>query len=282
MKVPEFPESREILLEDKPLFDSIFAARPPELSAYTFTNIFAWRRPHGYGLSRIGESTILCRRKEEAWFCLEPLGTADIRPVIEEAYRRVGGDSLEFERIQAATAEQFTGDPSYEVTHDRDNSDYLYLTSDLIDLPGRKFDGKRNFMKRFKSQADYEYVRLSHLTMDECHRFSDYWCEERECHMIEGLREEYIAVYEMLSNSEALGIVGGALRVEGEVVAFSLGEALNPETFVVHVEKADSKFDGVYQTINHALPMRPRLHIRQPRAGPRHRACARRKSRTRR
>ena len=54
----------------------------------------------------------------------------------------------------------------------------------------------------------------------------------------------------MLSHFQELGIVGGAIVIEGKIVAFSLGEALNPETLVVHVEKADSKFRGIYQVIN--------------------------------
>jgi hypothetical protein len=38
--------------------------------------------------------------------------------------------------------------------------------------------------------------------------------------------------------------------VEGKVEAFSRGELLNPETVVIHSEKAKVAFPGLYQAIN--------------------------------
>ena len=49
---------------------------------------------------------------------------------------------------------------------------------------------------------------------------------------------------------EELGLTGGAIRVGGQIVAFSLGELLNNETVLVHFEKADTDFNGIYQVIN--------------------------------
>ena len=54
----------------------------------------------------------------------------------------------------------------------------------------------------------------------------------------------------MLSNFTSLQIVGGAIKMLGRVVAFALGEKLNPQTMVVHVEKATPGIDGLYQLIN--------------------------------
>ena len=49
---------------------------------------------------------------------------------------------------------------------------------------------------------------------------------------------------------EELGMRGGLLRAEGRVVAFSIGEALNEDTVVVHVEKAFADVPGAYPMIN--------------------------------
>jgi hypothetical protein len=45
-------------------------------------------------------------------------------------------------------------------------------------------------------------------------------------------------------------VIGGAIRVNGRVVAFSLGEALTDDIFVVHVEKAFADITGAYAIIN--------------------------------
>ena len=45
-------------------------------------------------------------------------------------------------------------------------------------------------------------------------------------------------------------MVGGATRVNGEIIAITLGERLTEDTFVVHFEKAFSEIQGAYPIIN--------------------------------
>ena len=49
---------------------------------------------------------------------------------------------------------------------------------------------------------------------------------------------------------EELELTGGVLRVDGEVVAFTIGEPLCGDTFVVHIEKALSRVPEAYAMIN--------------------------------
>ncbi len=255
MSIPEFPESRELKLEDKPLFDAIFAADPPELSAYTFTNIFAWRESYDTRLSRIGDCLLVHYNRDGRNVCLAPLGTDRAREVIEEAFSRTGNVPVEFAYLPTAVVESFRRDKRYEIKPDRDNWDYLYESSDLIDLPGRRYDGKRNWLARAKS-GSYEYVVMDGKTAAECHEFAERWCEDRNCEEVDGLRREKCAVFQMLTNFDGLGISGGMIRINGDIVAFSLGEALNPETIVIHVEKADANIEGLYQLINNEFCIR--------------------------
>jgi len=246
--IPEFPQSRPITLGDKLLFDSLFSARPPDISAYTFTNIFAWSGVRNTEISKVGDHIVLAEQHDGHITCLEPLGPGPSVPVIEEAFGRYDMQ-IAFERVSAATAAEIK-DSSLVVEPDRDNWDYLYSAEDLIDLAGRKYDGKRNMIARAKSLNDYEYAKLDGRSAMECEEFAEYWCEDRQCEKIDGLRKESCAIYRMLSNFESLGIVGGAIRANGAIVAFTLGEALNPETLVIHVEKADTRIEGLYQLIN--------------------------------
>ncbi len=246
--VPEFPQYREIALSDKPLFDEALARMRPEISAYNFTNIFAWREVHKARVSRLMDALVVTYHEKAPTLCLEPIGAADPVAVIGEIVSRDPG--IRFGYLSRGTAEQFFGSPAFKVELDRDNSDYVYLASDLIDLPGRKFDAKRNFVNGLRAQTSYDYQELCAENVMGCHGFAEEWCEERTCDEDEGLSRERCAVYQMLSHFEELGIVGGAIVIEGKIVAFSIGEALNPDTLVVHVEKADSKVRGIYQLIN--------------------------------
>lgn len=249
IEIPEFPEAREITLDDKPLIDSLLAAKRPEISAYTFTNMFAWREQHGVRISRIGDRIVAHYNHGGVRTCLEPLGEGAGEAEVREVFSRADG-RIEFGYVHAQLASGLRGDDSLLVTQDRDNEDYIYLSQDLIHLTGRKYDAKRNFINRFSGRYDYEYLCIKPELALECFRFAEEWCEDRSCEKVEGMLKEHCAVYQMLMNFGALGIVGGAIRVEGRIVAFALGERVNPDTLVVHVEKADSSMEGLYQVIN--------------------------------
>ena len=45
-------------------------------------------------------------------------------------------------------------------------------------------------------------------------------------------------------------LVGGILKVDGEIIAFTLGEPVCSDTFVVHIEKAFAEIQGAYPMIN--------------------------------
>ena len=49
---------------------------------------------------------------------------------------------------------------------------------------------------------------------------------------------------------ETLGFREGVILINEKVEAFDLEEQLNPQTAVIHVEKANPVFDGLYQLIN--------------------------------
>lgn len=54
----------------------------------------------------------------------------------------------------------------------------------------------------------------------------------------------------IFENFTLLNIKGGLLKIENKVIAYTLGEELTKDMFVIHVEKADEEYSGSYQAIN--------------------------------
>ena len=65
-----------------------------------------------------------------------------------------------------------------------------------------------------------------------------------------GLSNEEKVLEIFAENYEKLGLKGGLLRIDGEIVAFTFGERLNSNTFVTHYEKAYPSVRGAYPMIN--------------------------------
>ncbi len=252
--LPVFPQTRPLERKDKPLFDDLFRRFPPRLSEYTFTNLFAWRKAYRFAVSRLEGCVLLVCQKDDSWRVFDPLGPAQQKfDTMRRCCDAAPVSRLEFCRIPEATARLFSHKEGWSVREDRDNFDYLYRTEDLIGLKGKGYDGKRNFIKRFKESVVFQYRPLTADGVKDCLYFEEEWCLARDCQPVEGLLTEKEALEEILQNFEFLGVVGGIFEVGGRVEAVTLGEALSPETFVVHVEKANGALIGIYQAINQAF-----------------------------
>ena len=61
---------------------------------------------------------------------------------------------------------------------------------------------------------------------------------------------KYDAIIESFGHFAELDYLGGAIRIAGKVQAFTIGEMMNADTVVVHIEKADPAITGLYPMIN--------------------------------
>lgn len=136
----------------------------------------------------------------------------------------------------------------YILAPDRKNWDYIYLTKDLIELKGRKYQQKRNHINKFKQVYDYSYGPLTQEYIDDCIRTFEAWAADKG--ESPSVHEERLALMEALQNLDVLPLTGGVLKVNGRVEAFSLGSLLNRETALIHFEKANQELSGIYSVIN--------------------------------
>lgn len=144
--------------------------------------------------------------------------------------------------------ERFTD--CYTIEEHRDAFDYLYLQSDLAELPGQRYHAKRNHIHAFEKQFEWEYRPLTEETREDFLLCADRWYEENEDRMDRFLRCEQKGIAAMMRHRETLGIRGGAIYVKGQVVAFTMGSPLNGEVMDIHVEKALRDYAGGYALIN--------------------------------
>ena len=148
------------------------------------------------------------------------------------------------EKIEAECGACF----SYEEV--RDYEDYVYETEKMISLAGKPYHSKRNFISRFTSRYDYEYVPLSQENIGICRPVMEKWFAEHPQFQNQ-VYDEKGAMLELIDNFDALEIQGGAIVVDGQVAAFSFGELLEPDMAHILIEKGDTSFPGIYPVMNH-------------------------------
>lgn len=252
----------DITIDKKEYLDKFLLRRISVNSEFSFTNLFMWRKSYDMKYTVIDDMLcILPKHADGPRSATFPIGFVnsdgsekDITNVINQLisfFESCGHEPLirlYDERAVEKLVETFPD--RFIITEDRGSFDYVYKISDLIELPGKKYHSKRNHLNRFKNTyPNFEYSRLTSDNAQECLDLFDSWKNSKDVEA-EGLDEEREAVAELLRNFDKLNIIGGCLRVDGKMIAFSFGEALNHDTVVIHLEHADTSYTGVFPAIN--------------------------------
>ncbi len=137
----------------------------------------------------------------------------------------------------------------YKIEYQRDEADYLYEWETLAYLKGKKLHGKRNHINRFlENYPDYKYELIDDENYKECIELTRSWKENNEVDDTAAYETDILKF--ALKNREVLGLNGALIRVNNRVIAFTLGEPLKEDTYVVHFEKAYADVQGAYAMIN--------------------------------
>jgi len=243
-----------IKLEDRPILHPIVSQIPYQLCNYTFANMIIWGSTYSPAYAIIdGMLVIISQPKEKQYFNF-PLGNGNTKQVIDKLMQYAREKEISFKMINITEEmktflEKYYPDKfSYSLSVDY--SDYLYDTQDLLLLQGKKYQSKRNHINKFKKLYNYQYNNMTQEDIPECKEMHKQWvlthCKEGNI----GLENETCATMKALQLFDKLGLKGGVLRVDGKVVAFTLGQAINDSTFDVCVEKALSEYEGAYSFIN--------------------------------
>ena len=237
---------RPLTLDDR-LFVSEYLRRfPPKISELTFTNLFAWRHTRPVWMDEFRESLLFFAETKGGLVILgNPVGPVTLTEVFREYGSRISG-AERFPKEQLADQEI----PGAVIIVDRDNADYVYRREDLANLAGRHLTKKRNHINQCLAAYNCQYEIITEENIPECLAMQDRWCAERSCKTEPGLCGEYQAIEETLGHYGEFPLTGCAIRIEGSIEAFTMGEALNPSTAVCHFEKAMPRFNGLAQLVN--------------------------------
>lgn len=240
---PEYPDFKEMTLQDKDIFDEYLQKHETRASEFTFTNFFTWRKARNYEYTIYKEHLIVSYKEEVNRIFYQPVGETPDKIIAELV--EVYPDSY-FERVEKSVAVKTT--ENAVISHQRDMDDYVYLLTDLKELKGQKYMTKRNFVRRFEKNVP-EVMILDKRWVSQCLQLQEEWCNMRNCEDDPYLKGDDLAVKEALTHFDALGLFGIVVVVAGKVEAFAIGEALNDDTFVEHFEKANIKLPGIYQYV---------------------------------
>ncbi|MGN0551017.1 MAG: DUF2156 domain-containing protein [Acutalibacteraceae bacterium] len=245
--------------EDKEWVDDILKKALEKRRFFSCDDAFAtnylWQKKYNIKIGRYKNFIIKSykgdKNTEEFAF---PMGTGDVKDAVNEIvqYAFERGKSIRFVTLVKEETEMlsdiFNGRISFEA--DRNSAEYIYLSKDLADLPGRKYHSKRNHISKFNKLYNYSYEEITDKNAEQALEVAEMWCSDNIMGKGKGLSGEACVIKCAFDNYEKLNLYGGLIRIDGQAVAMTLGEEINKDVFVVHFEKALGGYNGLYAAIN--------------------------------
>jgi len=254
MLIPSFPDFTPLAFDLKDEVQPKLYLAADGVSEFTFAGLYLFRKRYRYRLSRLEDKTLIISGIQpphadgevEKSFFMTPLA-APGRGVLEELFKTHDywkniPDSIiipERERLE---------EWGIQINEDRDNFDYLYLRSDLAELPGKRYHKKRNLVAQFLKSYTHEEKSLTPELVSEAIKVLELWREQK------GNESDYIGSMEALEHFQELNMRGLLFYIDGKPAGWCLGEPIaRGSIFAVHFEKGLEEYKGIYQFINQAF-----------------------------
>jgi len=262
MEFDIFPPLHPLQLADRDYLMNLMGRQHQIISEFTFTNLFLWRNYYGlYWCEIEGCLYFVCFPKEAHIFLFPPIGD-DFIPSLNSILERAKSAqiSVEMSRIPEVMLPSFESfllahrtfhDKSFEsiIQEDRANWDYIYSRADLADMAGKDYANLRKKLNKFKNHYSWRYSPITQDNLGDLRQMQESWCDLRACADDPGLSHENTAILELFDNWADFQLFGGIIYEDFHVVAFAIGEPLNDDTVVIHIEKANPLIEGSYQAI---------------------------------
>jgi len=249
---------KKLSLGDKDLFLNYLKNYRFKTYEYSFLTLYLWKKYCNVEYALINNTLVLRKHEEKMGsYFMQPMGYSSetLKDIIEELIK-IKQEDPAFKYLFRDIEEPFLNQlkelygPNIIYCEDTKNFDYIYETQKLIHLPGDKLRKRKNQYNQFIKNYNYSVMDIhDKRVIEDCLTFSKSWFENQDvknkqiiCEL-EGLQD-------VLTHLDELNAIGMAVYVGGKIAGFTLGEKVNRKMAVIHVEKGDTQYKGIYAFIN--------------------------------
>jgi len=243
---------RALSMDDVGRVRELYTRYPVEHSDYLPAVMLAWRHFMDYELAWLDGSLVILTVHDSKVNLRPPVGPWSKKNVeqVLSLSRELNAEHL-LSMVGPETKRLISTEfPELKFTPRRDFFDYVYLASDLSELPGKRYLKTRNYLNKFRREHPHTVERIGPDNISEVRDFLHRWCLQKGCGGDRFLQAEREATSFSLEHMFELQLEGLLIRTHGNVEAFSLFEPMDKDTAVIHYEKANSDVPGLYQAIN--------------------------------
>ena len=252
---------KPVTAEDIAKIIPFFGLRPDKTCESVFLDSFLWRDYYHIQYTIYEEKGLLWKMEQEGktYTSIPSCRQEDLPEllgIMKDYFNQTLGEPLRIYLADEESLEFLKLDPAeFSIEEAVDLKDYLYDGEAMRTLSGRKLHKKKNRVNSFirTYEGRYEFRRLCCSDRQDVWEFLDKWRagKNEPEEVMEGLDEEIVGIHEILKNCSYIPAKMVGVNIDGELQAFSVGSYNSREKMaVIHIEKANPEFNGLYQFIN--------------------------------
>lgn len=248
-----------IQLQDRVFFENWFLKKKYPISDYNFTHLSIWKDAFQYQYTIIEDFLVISGvdplTKEV--YILMPIGEGNLNGVIETlwAYFRSQNKPMTFKAVTARMKEELSHmlNQDFEFELERNNYEYIYETYKIANYTTKKLKRKREQCHSFEQHYEYSLTTYEKADYDGVMALLRGWYEDYGDYSDPIINGERKGVQYIIDQYDNFSCTGFVFKVKGKVIGFSLAEQLTEEILLIHFEKGDRAYKGIYDVMKRDL-----------------------------
>lgn len=248
-------EFRPLQWQDKEIFTRYYSDSPVHYAEYSFFCLWAWRHAYPIEIAFSKQNLLWFRSGGTIPGIFGPIGNwRDININWDDELSQFDSGSIIYD-VPGDLCKILESRENIRLTKDRDQHEYIYACKDLIALKGKAFAHKRNRVRAFLDGYEWDYFPIKREDFDSLMEFQEKWRIHRDATLNQdeaaSLLDEDEAIKEALNHWDEFNFIGGLIKVNDNIIAYTIAQELDTQNLDVCFEKAFAEYAGSYQAINY-------------------------------
>jgi len=244
--LPKFPNFKPLEILDKKIIEAITNKFPP-YSDFNFLSLWSWNIQGETRISQLHGNLVV---RFTDYLTGQPfysfLGNNRINDTVNALFELSREEKIpQILKLIPEDSIKNLDKNRFKLEEDRDNFDYIYPIEKLKTYDGNKLRGRRNFCNRFKNKYSAKVKIIEIPNQDVILSLFLLWAKNKGRTPDEVKNEqEALKKCLLIKNNADIIIIG--IFIKEELIAFSICDVLRPKYVILHFEKADERYEGIY------------------------------------
>ena len=250
---------KSLNIEDKEVIEKYVNKEKLESYEYLFSSLYMWRKLDNVKYDIVNDVLVIEKNEEgKGTFYAQPLkynkeNLTELVDILIERNENFTDRNYLFGDVDESFIEDLKKYTDYkiEIKEDINDFEYVYNTNDLIELRGKKYHGKKNHVNSFEKSYKYEIKAIDNeKVIKDCIMLLHKWHDEVAVTVDKEMLMEIDAIKDLFSELHFFDLKSIAIYVDGELAGFAVGEKVNDKMAVIHVERGEVEYKGIYAFLN--------------------------------